>query len=278
MANAMQPDTQRPHVLRFGVFEVDLEAGQLRKNGRRVRLQEQPFRVLALLLEKPGRVVTREELQEKVWPDTHVDFDHSLNTAINKIREALGDTAANPRFVETLPGRGYKFLAPVEGTGADSQTNLADSFPPKAGPPRTNRHQRLALIALTAAFAITAVVLFFSLRSDEPSRPPPLRRYTIASAGLLPTGSWRPNVVVSPNGRYIAYLAHSEQSDLALWLHDLTVDAAREIARVNLTASPFWSPDSRFLAFNTGSELKKVSIGGGQPITVCKLDHIQEGA
>ena len=85
-------------------------------------------------------------------------------------------------------------------------------------------------------------------------------------------------MVVSPNGRYIAYLAHSEQSDLTLWLHDLTVDAAREIAPVNLGASPFWSPDSRFLAFTTGSELKKVSIGGGQPITVCKLDHIREGA
>ena len=265
------------HIRRFGVFEVDLEAGQLRKNGRRVRLQEQPFRVLALMLDKPGRVVSREELQEKVWPDTHVDFDHSLNTAINKIREALGDTAANPRFVETLPGRGYKFLAPVEGTGTDSQANLADSFPPKAGPPRTNRRQRMALIGLAAALLISAVTLLFSLRPDEPSRTVPVRRYSIAPAGLVPTALW-PTVAVSPNGRYIAYLAHSEQSDLTLWLHDLTVDAARAIAPVKLDANPFWSPDSRFLAFNTGSELKKVSIGGGQLITVCKLDGIRPGA
>ena len=265
------------HILRFGVFEVDLEAGQLRKNGRRVRLQEQPFQVLALLLEKPGRVVTREELHEKVWPDTHVDFEHSLNTAINKIREALGDTAANPRFVETLPGRGYKFLAPVEGDGARPEAESAEGTTPKAGSQRTIRHLRMALIALAAAFAITTVMLLFWLRSDGPSRTPPLRRYSIAPAGLVLPALW-PNVVVSPNGRHIAYLAHSEQSDLTLWLHDLTVDAAREIAPVNLDASPFWSPDSRFLAFTTGSELKKVSIGGGQPITVCKLDHIQEGA
>ena len=78
MADAMPPDSQRPRVLRFGVFEVDLEAGQLRKRGMRVRLPGQPFQVLELLLRKPGRVVTRDELQEKIWPDTHVDFDHSL--------------------------------------------------------------------------------------------------------------------------------------------------------------------------------------------------------
>ena len=102
-------------VLRFGVFEVDLAAGELRKSGRRVRLQEQPFQILALLLDHPGEVITREEVRQKLWPaDTFVDFDHSLNTAINKVREALGDSASNPRYVETLARRGYRFLAPVE--------------------------------------------------------------------------------------------------------------------------------------------------------------------
>src|ERR1700683_1918300 len=102
-------------VVRFGVFEVDLAAGELRKSGRRIRLQEQPFQILALLLERPGEVVTREEVRQKLWPaDTFVDFDHSLNTIINKIRDALGDSAANPRFVETLAKRGYRFLVPVE--------------------------------------------------------------------------------------------------------------------------------------------------------------------
>ena len=265
------------HIRRFGVFEVDIEAGQLRKRGLRVRLPGQPFQILELLLRKPGRVVTRDELQEKIWPDTHVDFEHSLNTAINKIREALGDSASNPRFVETLPGRGYRFLAPVEGDGVQPEAESAEGTTPKAGSQRTIRHLRIALIGLAAALLISAVTLLFSLRSDEPARTARVRRYSIAPAGLLPTALW-PTVAVSPNGRYIAYLAHSEQSDLTLWLHDLTVDAAREIARVNLEASPFWSPDSRFLAFKSGSELKKVSIGGGQPTTVCKLDRIQEGA
>jgi cholera toxin transcriptional activator len=105
----------KSRVARFGVFELDLIAGELRKSGVKLRLQEQPFQVLALLLERTGEVVTREELQQKLWPsDTFVDFDHSLNTAINKVREALGDSASSPRYVETLARRGYRFIAPVE--------------------------------------------------------------------------------------------------------------------------------------------------------------------
>jgi cholera toxin transcriptional activator len=112
----MPEPSSEPKLLRFGVFEVDLTAGELRKSGARLRLQEQPFQVLAALLENAGRVVTREELRQKIWPaDTFVDFDHSLNTAVNKIREALGDSASSPRFVETLARRGYRFIAPVNG-------------------------------------------------------------------------------------------------------------------------------------------------------------------
>jgi TolB-like protein/DNA-binding winged helix-turn-helix (wHTH) protein/Flp pilus assembly protein TadD len=107
--------------LRFGVFEVDLRAAELTKRGLRVRLQEQPFRVLAMLLEKPGELVTREELREKLWGPTVVDFDHGLNKAINKIRDALGDSAENPRFVETVASRGYRFLADV--TPIDTATD-----------------------------------------------------------------------------------------------------------------------------------------------------------
>src|ERR1700741_3569637 len=100
--------------LRFGVFELDLRSGELLKHGLRVRLQEQPFRLLEMLLEHPGEVVTREELQKRLWPaDTFVDFDHGLNKAISKIREALGDSAESPRFVGTVARRGYRFLAEV---------------------------------------------------------------------------------------------------------------------------------------------------------------------
>src|SRR6202166_927072 len=109
----MQQATGLFRRLKFGVFEADLRAGELTKQGRRLSLQEQPFRLLALLLEKPGELVTREELQGRLWPQTTVDFDHGLNKAISKVREALGDSAENPHFIETVGRRGYRFLADV---------------------------------------------------------------------------------------------------------------------------------------------------------------------
>src|SRR5487761_1770797 len=110
----MKDATSPPRNLRFGVFEVDLQTGELRKHGVRVKLREQPFQILILLLEQPGAPVTREELRQKLWPaHTFVDFDRSLNKAMTKLRSALGDSAESPRFIETLHRRGYRFLAPV---------------------------------------------------------------------------------------------------------------------------------------------------------------------
>jgi DNA-binding winged helix-turn-helix (wHTH) protein len=104
-----------PTLVRFGTFEVDLRAGELRKAGVKLKLTGQPFQVLAILLERPGEVVTREELQKRLWPDTFVDVDHNLNTAINKIREVLGDSAESPRFVETMPRRGVSLHRTARG-------------------------------------------------------------------------------------------------------------------------------------------------------------------
>ena len=105
-------------VIHFGVFEVDSQTGELRKQGIKIKLREQPFQILALLLENPGRVVTRDELQKKLWPsDTFVDFDRGLNRAVNQLRAALGDSADTPRFIETLPKRGSRFVAPVPNSG-----------------------------------------------------------------------------------------------------------------------------------------------------------------
>ena len=116
---AQQKDDMAPSVRRFAVFELDVRTGELRKHGMRLRLQEQPFQVLARLLERPGELVTREELRQKLWPsDTFVDFDHGLNTAVNKLREVLSDSAASPRYIETLPRRGYRFIYPIESSGA----------------------------------------------------------------------------------------------------------------------------------------------------------------
>src|SRR5258708_40193127 len=110
----MQGIESCPHTRRFGVFEVDLRAAELRKRGVRIKLQEQPFQVLSLLLEHPGEVVTREEIREKLWPaHTFVDFDRSLNKAMTKLRSALADSAESPRYVETIPRHGYRFLSTV---------------------------------------------------------------------------------------------------------------------------------------------------------------------
>jgi DNA-binding winged helix-turn-helix (wHTH) protein len=128
---------QNLKVMRFGVFEVDLQAGELRKSGLKIKLQDQPFQILALLLERPGQVVTREELRQKLWSeDTFVEFDHSVNSAVKKLRQALGDDSDNPRFIETLPRRGYRFLVPVAGR-EPSSGQIAET-PPPAAPKTTN--------------------------------------------------------------------------------------------------------------------------------------------
>jgi len=106
--------------VQFGIFEADLRAGELLRNGSKVKLQEQPFQVLTVLLERAGEVVSREDLRTKLWPsDTFVDFDHSLNAAVRRLRDALGDSAENPRFVETVARRGYRFVGPVNGAAPE---------------------------------------------------------------------------------------------------------------------------------------------------------------
>jgi DNA-binding winged helix-turn-helix (wHTH) protein len=145
----MALDVRFRSILRFGVYEVDVRAGELRKQGVRIKLQEQPFHVLTVLLQRPGEVLTREELRNQNWPaDTFVDFDNSLNTAINKLREALGDSADNPRFIETLPRRGYRFIAPV--TGEDGTKRGIGSGVSAATPTRSRK------IAVTAAIVVLA--------------------------------------------------------------------------------------------------------------------------
>ena len=170
--------------LRFGVFDVDLRAGELRKHGVRVRLQEQPFQVLAMLLERPGEVVTREELRSRLWSaDTFVDFDHGVNKAINRIRDTIGDSATSPRFIETVARRGYRFIADVAvleqtGTsvpdppGADRPSAGAGPAAPEVVPARRGGHAWMvwSVAGLTVALAsILAVVV--GLRSSPPGAP-----------------------------------------------------------------------------------------------------------
>jgi cholera toxin transcriptional activator len=121
---------------RFGLFEADPAAGELRRQGMRIKIHAQPFQVLCLLLARPGELITREEIARELWSgDTFVDFEHGLNSAINRIREALGDSAANPRFIETLARRGYRFIAPVDVINAEPEPQSAAPKPPMTQDP-----------------------------------------------------------------------------------------------------------------------------------------------
>lgn len=159
----MPPSHHSANVVRFDVFEVDLRAAELYKSGRRVKLQVQPLHILALLLEHPGEVRTREELRQRLWPaDTFVDFDHSLNTAVKKLRQALGDDKKKPRFVETLPKRGYRFIGTVKERAASaSQPAAPHAKSPSSGSPWVGRIAKLCCedgttIALLAVDNATA--------------------------------------------------------------------------------------------------------------------------
>jgi len=278
----MNESLQSRHIVRFGVFEVDLASAELRKRGLKIRLSGQPFEVLATLLERPGEIVTREELQKKLWPDgTFVDFDHSLNTAVNKIREALGDSAENPRFVETLARRGYRFIAPVEVTSsgtagpwdsASQGPNLASSSPPTTVTPRKDVRARpwrgrkwAALLVLTAVFLITAI----AVRLWWSSRHVPEARDQLKLTRLTFDSGLTTDAVISPDGKLVAYASdRSGRGNLDIWLKQIS--GGDPICLTQNPADdhqPDFSPDGNQIVFRSereGGGIYLMSTLGGQ--------------
>jgi Tol biopolymer transport system component/DNA-binding winged helix-turn-helix (wHTH) protein len=189
--------------LRFGLFEADLASGELYKRGRLVHLQEQPFRILTMLLERPGEVVSREEVQKNLWPEgTFVDFDEGLDTALKKLRQALGDSSRTPIFVETIPRRGYRFIAPVQTAeridssnpktsvpqavhGYEQRTSEADAAQPALARPRLLRNVLVSLVSVAAIIAAAFIIL----RWLSPARVPRISRVVqLSHSGRL--DSW----------------------------------------------------------------------------------------
>jgi len=173
---------EKSSVVRFGLFELDLQARELRKSGIRIKLQDQPFQILASLLERPGEIVTREELQKRLWPaDTFVDFDLSLNSAVKKLRQALNDDSDNPRFIETLYRRGYRFIGPVSGNSKTNGTALSESTPLQtevsppspasvAAVPRRSAARGQSLLLAASVLVLFAVAMAFRFVPAKPIR------------------------------------------------------------------------------------------------------------
>jgi Tol biopolymer transport system component/DNA-binding winged helix-turn-helix (wHTH) protein len=237
--DAMGDDRRPPQIVRFGVFEADLESAELRKNGLRVPLQGQPFQVFTILLQHAGKLVTREELRQKVWPeDTFVDFDHGLNTAITKIRTALGDSAENPRFVETMPRRGYRFIGPVAETS--SQEPLAST--PKERFVKLTARWRLVGVVVAFLILVSGIGIWrFARGSLDP--PPALEVLPlVAMQGEDTTPAF------SPDGNQVAF-SHSGPN--ASGIYTTLVDSEKPLRLTDdpRDSHPTWSPDGRQVAF-----------------------------
>ena len=216
------------HKVRFGEFEADLRTGEIRKAGSRVKLQDQPFKVLQILLENPGNLVSREELQSRIWPDdSYGDFDHAVNVAVGKLRTALGDSAENPSFVETVPRRGYRFVAAVEGP---PKLRTAATVPPETdanqgGVPESSGKfaARLlwASLAAIACAALLAAGMWIGRRSVR-SQPAQIQRLTV-SRGTIYSARF------APDGRNVIYAASWEGAPVEIFSTDLKFHGSRSL-------------------------------------------------
>lgn len=255
-------------VVRFSVFEVDLDARELRKNGLKLKVQEQPFQILALLLERPGEIIGREEIQRKLWPeDTFVDFEQGLNSAVKKLREALGDSADAPRFIETIPRRGYRFLHSVNGGSqapAQEAAKPASAIEPTASRPGVHRNRR-ALWWGAATFVVIATVLTwlaFSRTKPQSISKSPTPLVSVPGTKSFPA--------LSPSAQQVVF-AWDGGAGSALSLYEKEVGSEQVLRLTNATngtdADPVWSPDGREIAFgrisNTQPGIYIVSALGG---------------
>lgn len=248
---------------RFGVFELDLQAGELRRSGIKVKLQEQPFQVLSLLLERPGEVVTREELRDRLWrADTFVDFDHGLNAAIKRLRNALGDSADNPTFVETVARRGYRFLAPVSAVQSNGHGSV--SVPqalPLQAQTLVRRRRRWVIASLSStAFVLLGLLLGFIL---APREPVPLR-VTLLTAN--PVDDPVRAAAISRDGRYLAF---ADNNGFYLRQIDTAETHPVKLPDGMLATSISWFPDSTHLVVTLtphrgDSSLWELSALGGE--------------
>lgn len=258
--------------IRFGAFEADLHAGEVRKSGSRIKLQDQPFKVLRILLERPGDLVTREELRSRIWPDDSFgDFDHAVNVAVAKLRTALGDVADNPSFIETVPRRGYRFVGRLEGAATDSypdQVPAGGANPEKAAPGRERATRAAVAIAACAIFLGLGVLL--GRRTAQ--RPPPDFQRLSVNRGTVYSARF------APGGHNVIYAASWDGAPLEIFSTDLAFPGARSLGLPSMqllavsssgAVAVLQAVEHRFLLTVRGT-LGEVPLAGGSPRAIAE--------
>jgi DNA-binding winged helix-turn-helix (wHTH) protein/Tol biopolymer transport system component len=268
-----EPQGRNGHrTVRFGAFEADLHSGEVRKSGSRIKLQEQPFKVLQILLEHPGDVVTRDELQSRIWPaENFGDFDHAVNVAIGKLRTALGDCADDPSFIETVPRRGYRFVGKLEEAPVEASPPKApvSGVPPTDAPPTgvTSGRKRALLILL--AIVVSAVLLGLGVLLGHRTarlQPPDFQRLTVQHGTVY-------SARFAPDGHNVIYAASWDGAPVEIFSTDLKSTGTRkmELPATDLLAvsssgemAVLQAVDPRFMLTMRGT-LAQVPLTGGSP-------------
>lgn len=260
-----------PDRWRFGQFEIDLSTGELRKNGLRMHIQEQPLRILGALLERAGELVTREELRERLWPsETFVNFERSLNAAVAKLRQVLADSAEQPRYVETVARRGYRFVAPVEASLPLQETAglPLDSIAGEAGgsiSPRKREQWVWPAAALILLVLVSTGIYLLKWRHLV------FNKTDAVSFAISPPEGTKIHVpsAVSPDGRKLAFIAIDTSGHRTLWVRTLASETALRLESTDGASMPFFSPDSQNIGFFADGKLKRIPASGGSPQTLC---------
>lgn len=266
-------------VFRFGVFEVDAATGELRKQGLRIRLQEQPSQVLLMLLERAGEVVSREEISRRLWaPDTFVDFDQSLGTALRKLRQALNDDAETPHYIETVPKHGFRFVAPVERVPAGPESGNGTRLTGTNGlsvaewPRKSAASPILRWTGFAAACALSVTAGWLAHRHMGHDGADGVGSLRTLRAAILPPRDWsfeHSSFAVSPDGTRLAFVAFGRDGKDILWVRGLSASDAQPVNGTEGALLPFWSPDSSRIGFFAAGKLAIVDLQSGAIRVLC---------